>query len=174
MKSELRAKIDEFGKKKQVLLEKVATLSHETLNARPIEGKWSILEIVEHLVNAEKDVLQGLPEYSKLVGKAQSYKNGLTYRAVLFVLKFGIPVKAPSEKMLPVGDVSLAQICKRWDQSQKWFKEYIEGLDEEGLKRAVFFHPVAGPVNPEQAVIMSIAHIDTHTRQIKRRLEMLS
>ncbi|NNE98776.1 MAG: DinB family protein [Pyrinomonadaceae bacterium] len=173
MESNIGQKIEEFEKKRAELFEMVESLSVETISARPIEGKWSILEIVEHLANAEADVLGGLPEYDQLAGKRQSLKDGLMYRIVLFVLRVGIPVKAPSKKALPEGGRSLAEIRLKWDKSQEWFKDLVADLDESGLQRAVFYHPVAGPINPEQAVVMSIAHIDTHRRQIAKRLDLI-
>lgn len=166
-------KIEEFENKRVSLLDEMEGLDEEKLNARPIEGKWSVLEILEHLVVAEREVLGGLPEYEALVDGGRSFKNGLMYRVVMAVLKLGIPVKAPSKRMLPKSDVSLEEIRERWDENQKWFRGYLETLDEAGFEKAVFVHPVSGPINIEQAIDMSIAHVDRHEGQIRKRLEMI-
>lgn len=174
MDAKLREKIDEFEKKRISLLDEVEALDETRLRARPIEGKWSILEIIEHLVIAEREVLGGLPKYDALADQRQSLRNGLMYRVVMFVLRYGIPVKAPSKKMLPQSELSLADLRRRWDENQQWFRTLVEMLDEEGLKKAFFRHPVSGPININQAVEMSLAHIDSHTRQIRERLELLA
>jgi uncharacterized damage-inducible protein DinB len=173
MDARLRGKIEEFDEKRVALLDEMEGLEEVTLQARPIEGKWSVLEIVEHLAVAEREVLGGLPEYEALAAQTQSFKNGVMYRVVMAVLKLGIPVKAPSKKMLPKNELSLAEIRKQWDESQKWVRGYVEGLDDEGLKKAVFSHPVSGPINIEQAIDMSLAHINSHIRQIRKRLELI-
>lgn len=173
MDAKLKQKIKEFENKRVGLLNEVAYLDKEKLNARRIEGKWSVLEIIEHLVIAEREVMGGLKDYDDLENREQSLKNGIMYRLVMFVLKVGIPVKAPSKKMLPKNELSFEDLRKKWDENQEWFRGYVEGLDEEGLKKAVFKHPVSGPINVEQAIEMSIAHIESHTKQIKKRLELL-
>ena len=173
MDAKLRGKIEEFEEKRVALLDEMEGLEEAVLQARPVEGKWSVLEIVEHLVVAEREVLGGLPEYEALGDSRRSFKNGLMYRVVMAVLKLGIPVKAPSKKMLPAGKLSLAEVRERWDENQKWFRGLVEGLDDEGLKKAFFSHPVSGPLTIEQAIDMSLAHIDSHTRQIRKRLDMI-
>ena len=66
MDAKLRGKIEEFEKKRISLLDEMEGLEEAMLQARPVEGKWSVLEIVEHLVVAEREVLGGLPEYEAL------------------------------------------------------------------------------------------------------------
>ncbi len=173
MKSTLSKKVEEFEHLRTQLLDKLDQLDQDTLNARPIEGKWSILEIAEHLAVAESEVLHRLPEFELLIEQKQSLRNAVMYRIVMFVLGAGIKVKVPSRKMLPQGNLSLHEIRESWDRSQAWFRGYMEGLDEQGLRAAVFNHPVAGPLNVVQAVDMSLAHIKTHLRQINTRLELL-
>ncbi len=174
MSKKLLRKIEEFENKRSSLLNEIASLDEEKLNARPIGGKWSVLEIIEHLVIAEREVLGGLKDYEILENRQQSFKNGIMYRLVMFVLKVGIPVKVPSKKMLPKNKLSFEDLRKKWDENQEWFRGYLERSDEEGLKKAVFEHPVSGPINVEQAIEMSIAHIDNHTGQIKKRLDLMS
>ena len=85
----------------------------------------------------------------------------------MFVLRYGIPVKVPSPAMVPQGDRSLGELRRLWDENQEWLRAYIGRLDRQGFRRAVFEHPVAGPLNVEQAVHMDQVHLDTHVRQIQ-------
>jgi hypothetical protein len=57
----------------------------------------------------------------------------------------------------------------------KWsILEIIEHLiDRKGFRRAVFEHPIAGPLSVEQALHMDQVHLDTHVRQIRRLQRLL-
>ena len=161
-----------FDERRCALLNQVEALSAERLVARPIPGKWSILEIVEHLVLAEREVLQNLAEPSELVARRRGLKAHLAYPMVMVALKCGIPVKAPSPRMLPKCNTSLADLRRQWDESQRWFRSYVNALDREGFGRAVFAHPVAGPMNVGQTLHMGQLHVATHSRQIRRLIEL--
>jgi DinB family protein len=138
-----------------------------------LAGKWSILEIIEHLALAERAVLQGLPEPSRLHERERRLKHRFSYAIVMCVLKYGIPVQVPSPAMLPQGHLSLAELRRLWDQNQEWLQAYTGRLDRGGFRRAVFEHPIAGPLTVEQAVHMDQVHLDTHIRQIRRLQRLL-
>lgn len=170
--STLRERMDSFEAMRIQLLDELASLPDDVLKARPLEDKWSILEIVEHMAVAEREVLLGLPEYSEISGYRRTFKNKLMLKVVMFVLGNRIRVKVPSRTMNPKGDVSLADVRAAWDESQEWFRGYVRDCDEETLARPVFKHPVSGPIDPLQAVEMSIAHLKSHKAQIDRLLEL--
>ncbi|MCO6511731.1 MAG: DinB family protein [Aridibacter famidurans] len=170
--TKLREKMDSFEAMRTGLLDQLSSLPEDVLRARPLDDKWSVLEIVEHMAVAEREVLLGLPEFSEIKGYKRSFKNKVMLKVVMFVLGNRIRVKVPSRTMNPKGDVSLADVRAAWDESQDWFRNYVASCDEEALVRAVFKHPVSGPIDPIQAVDMSIAHFNGHKAQIDRLLEL--
>jgi hypothetical protein len=161
-----------WGDDRRRLLDEVERLEPERLTARPLPGKWSILEIVEHLVVGDRDVLQGLPDPSTLADQRRRVKDRVSYRMVMFVLTCHIPAKA-SPRHLPRGQSSLPDLRRDWDEMQRWLRSYVERLDRGAPARAVFGHPVAGPLTLQQVLHMGKLHLATHTRQI-RRLESLT
>ncbi|QQS42577.1 MAG: DinB family protein [Acidobacteriota bacterium] len=168
----LEEKMASFEEMRKGLLDELSSLPDEVLKTRPLEDKWSILEIVEHMAVAEREVLLGLPEYSEIRGFRRTFKNKLMLKVVMFVLGNRIRVKVPSKTMNPKGELSLADVRAAWDESQEWFRNYVAACDEEALRKAVFKHPVSGPIEPLQAVDMSIAHFKSHKAQIDRLLEL--
>src|SRR5512132_2709488 len=150
----LDERLKAFNEKRGALLDEMESLDQAKLVAKPLAGKWSILEIIEHLVIAEREVLQGLPEPSQLSERERKLTHRFRYVIVMLVLRYGIPVQVPSPTMVPQGGRSLAELRRRWDENQQWLKAYIEGLDHGGLRRTFFEHPVAGPMNLEQALQM--------------------
>lgn len=164
----LRERLDSIERRRIALLDEAKDLDASVLQARPLPGKWSIGEIIEHLVLAERDVLGGLPDPADLEAMPRRLKNHLLYAVVMFVLRYDIPVKAPSRAMIPTGDKSLDELREMWDANHAWIRSYLDGLDDQGRRRAVFAHPVTGPLTPGQAVRMLDVHLVRHIRQIRR------
>jgi hypothetical protein len=169
----LDKRLQSFNDKRGALLDEMGALDAAKLIAKPLAGKWSILEIIEHLVLAERAVLQGLPEPSRLSERERRLKHRFSYVIVMFVLKYGIPVQVPSPAMVPQGGRSLGELRRLWDENQEWLRAYISRLDREGFRKAVFEHPIAGPMGVEQALRMDQVHLDTHVRQIRRLQRLL-
>jgi DinB family protein len=169
----LDKRLQAFNEKRGALLDEMGALDPAKLVAKPLADKWSILEIIEHLVVAEREVLKRLPQPSQLAERERNLKNRFTYLMVMFVLRYGIPVKVPSPAMVPRGNRSLDELRRLWDENQEWLRAYVARLDPKGFRRAVFEHPVAGPLTVEQAVHMDQVHLDTHVRLIRRPQRLL-
>jgi hypothetical protein len=166
---ELEEKIRTFEARRNALLDQLSEIDPEVLSARPEGDKWSPIEIVEHMVVAEREVFLGLPEYADLKVYTRNFKNKVMLRIVMLVLG-RIKVKVPSPTMNPKGGADLADLKARWDESQQWFRDYVESCDGARLNNAVFKHPVSGPINVEQVIDLGIAHLNAHTNQIRSLL----
>lgn len=169
----LNQRLQAFNEKRSALLDELGALDPAMLVAKPLAGKWSMLEIVEHLVVAEKAVFQGMPDPSQLRERPRRLKDRVSYAIVVCVLRYGIPVQVPSPAMIPKGNRSLGELRRLWDDNQEWLRAYIDGLDQKDISSAVFRHPIAGPLSVEQALHMDQVHLDTHLRQIRRLQRLL-
>ncbi len=168
--SRLRARLADIDRRRLALLDELEGMDPALLARRPRADRWSIREIVEHLVLAERDVLRGMPDVSALREGRRGLRTRLAYPLVMSVLRFGIPVRVPSRAMVPAGDIPLAELRAMWDENHRWLREYVDGLDRRGLRRAVFRHPVTGPITVRQAVAMLDAHLKRHRGQIRQVL----
>ena len=160
-------------RKRVALLEDVAALDQVMLTARPLPDKWSIREIVEHLVLAEDDVVGDFSTLDVRDAQPRDIGNHLRYLIVLSVLRLRIPVKAPSRAMLPTGGRSLAELRETWNDHHRRLRSFVAGLTRSGAGRPIFRHPIAGPISVSQALVMLDAHLDSHVHQIRRRLRLL-
>lgn len=167
MHEELMAQIDRLDIDRGALLDELALLSDDTLSTKPIDDRWSILEIVEHMVLAERQVLGGLSDSVESSEKSRSLRSRLIYPAVMFVLWRRIPVKVPSRRMLPKGESSLQELRREWDRNLEWLRAHVEAMRLGDHRRAYFSHPVVGPIDTAQAVKMARLHFDTHRSQIR-------
>ena len=156
-----------FNDMRGALLDEMERMDAAALVATPLAGKWSILEIIEHLVLAERAVFKGLPDPSQLVAREIRVAHLARYQLVMFILRSGIPVRVPSPAMAPQGNRSLAELRRLWDENQDWLASCIAHLGPKGIRRAVLEHPVVGPMTVEMAVRMGQVHVRGHIRQIQ-------
>lgn len=158
--------------KRERLLGELAALSPSVLEAHPLAGKWSLLEIVEHLVLSEEGVTGDFARLADLVPQPRSAKERLMFVMVMAVLRFDIPVKVPSRKMHPVGGRSLAELGATWQRNHGQLRAFVQQMEPHRRRDGIFRHPVAGPLTVDQGLRMLETHLDRHIRQI-RRLERL-
>jgi hypothetical protein len=170
----LESRLKAFDDTRRGLLDELEALDPALLVATPIAGKWSMIEIVEHLVLAERAVFRGLPDPLRLVERNRDLGNRVRYVLVLFILTSGIPVRTPSPAMVPQGDRGLAELRRLWDESQQWLRSCIAHLGPGAGGKAVFEHPIAGPLTVSQAVRMGQVHVDGHVRQIRSLRRLLA
>lgn len=168
MISELRDKFERYDRTRLALLDDLANLNDDQLKRKPGPREWSILQIVQHMVLAERDVMQYLPEPKELIHRKRGLRARIFYVVVLLILRWNIRVPVPSKRMVPDGNTSLSELCQQWDENMRWFREYVDSLGPEDLKRAVFSHPVAGPLNGPQAGTLAQYHFEAHLRQINK------
>jgi hypothetical protein len=68
----------------------------------------------------------------------------------------------------------LAELRRMWDENKTWLLSVLEAFGPEGVGKAVFEHPVAGPLTVEQAVRMVQVHFDGHVKQIRALRRLLA
>lgn len=154
--------------KRRSVLAAAAALTPAQLAARPAPNSWSALEIVEHLVLAEQAVLGDLESSPRRAAQRRALSDYLRYAVVLVVLRFGIRVAVPPEAMRPSGAQSLSALVAQWNAQHQSLRVFVAGLDRNGQRRAIFRHPVAGPLDVSQVLTMLDAHLGTHLRQLRR------
>ena len=163
--------IQSLDDRRLALLQSLEGLAAEELQARLRPGAWSVLEILEHVVVAERVILQGLPDQTDLVDRPRSLRHRIKYPLVWLVLRLAIPVKVPSKRMLPAGQRTLADLREEWDQHLRWLRAFEAEQSADAQRRALFVHPVAGPISLLQALRMDLLHLRIHSRQIAKILE---
>ncbi|MEZ4700953.1 MAG: DinB family protein [Rhodothermales bacterium] len=152
------------------LLDDLSRRPPDTLCVSPAPGVWSVLEIVEHLVLAEEEVLAGIDRPETLEARPRTVRNRISYLLVLLVLAFRIPVRVPSRAMSPRGERTLAQLRADWERRHGLLRAYVEKIAPNERSRPVFVHPVSGPITLPQALRLLEVHLRLHRSQITQRL----
>lgn len=149
------------------LLDELAGLDPALLSAHPVPDKWSVLEIIEHLVLAENALLRRL-EGPDRPDARRTIRDRVAYQIVMLILRFDIPVKVPSKAMVPDGTRDFAGLRAEWDENHRALRERVAALED--LDRPIAVHPIAGPMAAAQSVAMLDVHVRRHIRQVRARL----
>ncbi|MGE0438940.1 MAG: DinB family protein [Gemmatimonadales bacterium] len=160
--------IDRIDAERAELLALAESLDPGRLRTRPASGGWSVLEVIEHLVIAEREVIGGLAPAATLRAEPRGLGHRIRYWVVIFVLWSPIRVAVPSPTMVPAGEKDVAELKRMWDENLAWIRTFAAGVGARN--EAVFRHPVSGPMALGHALRMDLTHVRSHRRQIRRIL----
>jgi hypothetical protein len=156
------------------ILYQVKQLPPDRYMLQPSPAKWSIAQILTHLLTSEKLSIGYMKK--KMLGIDQLHNSGMagSLRFTLLqlsqripILKFRAPnvVTANTPQALPVDE-----LISQWDALRNDLKALLESIEEKNVKKAIYKHPLAGRLDAAQATAFFYEHIHHHWPQIKRLL----
>jgi hypothetical protein len=165
----LEIRLRSIEKKRSALIEVLSGVEPGLIATRPQAGKWSIQEIVEHLVLSEISVFGELNTLNRRVPQPRTLRHRILYVVVMFIIRFDIPVRVPSPDLEPQGRWPMEELRARWEANHGQLRRWITSSEPSVLARPLFVHPVAGPMTTTEALRMLEVHLDRHVRQIVAR-----
>ena len=165
--AELLRRLDRIEARRDEFVARVATLPEDRRAIRPDPAAWSPIEVIEHFMRAERDVMRGLFEPEFMKARPQRLKNRLLRLVVKGVLRFGIRVKVPVKAMLPEGESSLEELTEMWRFNHGRIREFLQNATPAELAKAWFRHPVSGPLTPPETMDLIEIHMGHHDRQLR-------
>jgi uncharacterized damage-inducible protein DinB len=163
---ELQQRYEALEELREGVLREVRGLSPAQRTFQPAPDAWSAVQVIQHLLLAERESVRFLKS-GREPGR-RSFKHRILHVGVRLVLASGLRVKAPSERVLPQEDLSLEELEAAWQETRQELLEYLGGVPADRLKRQVFRHPIAGPLDIEQALDFFSNHLRHHRRQLAR------
>lgn len=164
----LTKQYEEIEALKEKMLQKVAAKSSNERHAKPLEGKWSEMQVLVHLMEAETGVIAYINKKMSDTGKLQNAALGNWIKSKLLVLLLSLPLKFKAPKVLkePSNEISLDDLTKQWTKNSADIKAIIARMDNLEDK-IVFKHPVAGYFNLSQTFDFIYNHMQHHYGQLK-------
>jgi hypothetical protein len=163
----LYAKIEE---QRRVLLAPLRSLSNEKLNAhRP--GKWSINQIIAHLITVESLSIQYLNKKILGVNEVDDSRWKEEVKMLLLVISQRMPLKFKAPRVVveqTSKETDFNKLVQEWDRTRLELKNLLDRIEAQHLKRKIYKHVHAGMLNIQHALKFLIEHVDHHTPQIKR------
>jgi hypothetical protein len=134
-------------------------------------GKWSLGEVLTHIVTSEQLALQYMRK--KSLGLSALRNAGVIEPIKLLLLKLSqrLPIKynAPTAIInntpaFPGKD----EIISVWKKDRDALMRFLETINENDVDKKIFKHPIAGMFNASQGLDFLREHIIHHQPQIKR------
>ncbi len=163
-------KFQSLTQKRSQLIQQLDELSDETLYYKAGPDKWSIVEVIEHLVVAEEDLLQQLSDNIPASTLDPASKTPDRYRMVIKVMEQDIEVDVPDKRAEPRGRLTLEELIGKWDLIRDRLPGYLTAVTVENKDDLVYRHPFGGPLSVIEALHFIEVHFDNHMRQIDRIL----
>jgi len=168
MLADIQQTFDSLEKKYGKLLRKLNSLTDDVLYFKAQADKWPIVEVIEHLVMAEENMLVQLTDATSATTLDPRDRSAKNFHIVIKVMTRDIPVDVPDESMEPHGQFSLEELLGRWDDTRQKTRAYIDGINSEKAGNLVYRHPFAGPLDMAETLRFIDAHFDSHMRHIDR------
>ena len=154
--------------KREKLLQRLDTLESEVLSFKAGPDKWSIVEVVEHLVIAEEGLIDQLTAEVHSPPLDIESRSAKRYQTVIKVMERDIEVDVPHESLEPQGRTTLDDLLSQWENIRNKLTELLADFKEENKDDMVFRHPFAGPLDIMETLHFFDVHYDNHMRQIDR------
>lgn len=159
---------------RDALMTSLKNLSADKRQHAP-EGKWSIQQILAHLIAAEKLSIMYLQK--KMLGITEAENTGLWEEAKMILLRISqrLPFKFKAPKTVVDNTPSYAsfeELMADWDKTRAELKTLLEKFDDTQIKKQIYKHVRAGRLNIQHALMFFQEHIVHHTPQINRLLKL--
>jgi hypothetical protein len=173
MNRRLQEAFDALEQSRLKLLQEVEQLNSEQYNKEQ-NGKWSVAQIVTHIITSEKLALLYMKK--KSLGISSLENSGFLEPVKLTLLKISqrLPIryKAPVEiiKHTPEA-MTLESANTEWKNLRIKLRAFLEGIEDSNVKKKIFKHPIAGRFNAIQGITFLREHLLHHLPQIRRHLK---
>lgn len=159
---------------KTSLLAAVKPYPESILSKPPRPDKWSVLQILTHLIISERLSLTYMQKKSLGIQSAgdttiiESVKSWGLLVSQQLPLKFKAPqhLKEATPEQWPVPEIE-----ENWKVLRQQMQTFLTTLEPTHLRRKIYKHPVVGRLNVMHALRFIRAHMQHHRPQIIRLLK---
>ncbi len=172
MNIKLRQLYDSLESQRIKLIGSLKILPLEKLNQQP-EGKWSINQIIAHLITAEKMSVMYLTKKIQGVNELENSGFFQELKMLGLIVSQRLPFKFKAPKVVVENtstSTDLKQLEQEWNSVRKEMEALLEKIKDDQIKRMIYKHVRAGKLNIQHALIFFREHIIHHQPQIKKLL----
>jgi uncharacterized damage-inducible protein DinB len=164
MLSELQSRFDLIEGHKRWFVAHAENLGLEQAGKRVREDEWSLAEVIEHLIIAERNFTPGF-EAAKESKSSDPFPAQMKRKVVMFVLSNGIKVPTPNDRVIPKGEDSLDKLLPEWDGLRERMRATLASRNQNELGLVAFNHPRAGDLTFTEALDFLNAHFIYHRKR---------
>lgn len=150
------------------LLADVGRLDPVQVRFAPGPGRWSIAQVIEHLVLAEELTLRGLRSPRPAADRGLAVAATLRLALVKAVLRSRVlRVRTPARGLDPEGTATLDSLERRWAEAAAGLEGFLRDLPPARRAERLCRHAAAGWLTPGQMLDFLVLHLRHHHRQVR-------
>ncbi len=155
------------------LFARLQGLDDEQLNRQPQLNKWSVIQVLFHLIQSDRLVTAYVLKKMRAEGELAKTGFRTWFRTVLLQVALRGPFKFKAPPMVAqVPDFeTLAVIKSAWSQANQDLYNLLASFPPHLVGREIFRHPYAGRLNLHQTLDFMADHFAHHLKQVDRLLE---
>ncbi|HEY5690077.1 MAG TPA: DinB family protein [Cyclobacteriaceae bacterium] len=173
MDKTLAKQFDKLEKQRHQLLDKVRQFP-AVFNQKPNANKWSVHEILAHLITAEKLSVQYIEKKQQGIDTAGN--TGMIEELKMGILRISqrLPLRFTAPKLVVAATHSYSSIedlTADWNNVRENLKHVLEQIQENQLKKKIYKHIIVGRLNIVHAIKFLQEHVAHHWPQVIRLLK---
>ncbi len=176
MHKKLQPLYNKMENTRKELFQKLNSYPAEKMNEKPDEKSWSVVQVMDHLTNAEGNSVKYINKKLSFNPKLKKAGIGSSARYLLLVTAFNLPLKYKVPDV--VGDASnehsFDEAKARWDKVRSDIKTMLDGLDDKQVNAELWKHPAAGKMSMSNALKFMELHVQRHQNQIDKILNAVA
>lgn len=171
MNSELKNLYDQVLKDRTTVLQEVYVLTEQQYRSNPRPGKWSISQILTHVLTSEQLSLGYMMKKAKGIDAVGN--SGILESIKMWLLKVSqrMPINYSAPKVVVANTpeaLSKEALRQKWLQHLHDLNAFLETIDDKNIRKKIYKHPVAGRLDARQALQFFQEHFHHHMPQIWR------
>lgn len=171
MQPSLQTLFDSVEREKDRLLDDVSALSPEDFFRTPAPGKWSVAQIMTHLMTVEQLSLQYMKKKSLGINEVKDSGVMEEARFRLYSAVFRLPLKLKAPRVILDNTpeaLPLSELEVQWKRLRNKLKTFLSTIEDKHIRRLIYKHAFAGRLDITQALRFFIEHIYHHQPQVDR------
>ena len=175
MNPKLEVKYLFLEKSRNRLLDELEGFEDGQLNVLPSTDKWSINQIVAHMILVEQlttGYIQNKIKKEEIL-ETSPLSNFTKNIALKIALKTGLKFKAPEKVAIVPEKASLHLLRNQWDFARYNLEDLLTEIPTHMMDKYLFRHPYGGPLTINQTLSFLQDHFDHHLQQIHQLKQQL-
>lgn len=174
MNSYFEKTFNKLEQQRAQIIEQLGKVSTEKFNYKPQPTKWSIAEILTHIITAEQLSLAYMKKKAPALNELDNSGFSESFRLIVLIISQRIPAlkfKAPAVVVNSTPpSFQMEEAISKWNQQRQELRNFLESFDDKHVRKVLYKHPIAGRFDTRQALVFFGEHIIHHWPQIKRLL----
>lgn len=173
LRNEILEAIGRLEQRRRQLENRLDKIDSSILYMPERSGKWSVIQVLTHLSNAEFGALRYIQKKMQGLDSVgmKSFFSSFRSRLLTWMLNSPLKYRMPKQLPEPSNESTFEELKSQFEKNRVAYRELVQTFPEDGLNKLIFKHPFAGRFSLLQTITFLDDHYAHHELQINRILK---